>query len=206
MRDDTLSTFLDKLAARVPAPGGGATAALHAAQAAALLAMVARYSDGPKYADHAAAISAVAAAADSLRAESLDLADADATAFGSVAAAYALPRDTAEQKEARSAAIAAALITAARPPADVIAAAARLTDLAEELAQVANRNMLGDVAAAAEAIRAAAATGRILVEANLPGITDQAARDSYAVVVEVVDGLLGRAGAVSAAVRRDMAR
>ncbi|MGH3176044.1 MAG: cyclodeaminase/cyclohydrolase family protein, partial [Streptosporangiaceae bacterium] len=49
MRDDTIAAFLDQLAARVPAPGGGATAALHAAQAAALLAMVARYSDGPRY-------------------------------------------------------------------------------------------------------------------------------------------------------------
>jgi methenyltetrahydrofolate cyclohydrolase len=78
--------------------------------------------------------------------------------------------------------------------------------MAEELARVANRNVLGDVAAAAEAIRAAAATARILVEANLPGITDQAARDQYAVAVEVVDGLLGRAGAVSAAVRKDLSR
>ena len=49
MRDQTIEAFLSELAARVPAPGGGATAALHAAQAAALLAMVARYSDGPRY-------------------------------------------------------------------------------------------------------------------------------------------------------------
>ena len=49
MRDETITAFLDQLAARVPAPGGGATAALHAAQSAALLAMVARYSDGAKY-------------------------------------------------------------------------------------------------------------------------------------------------------------
>ena len=49
MRDQTITAFLDQLAARVPAPGGGATAALHAAQSAALLAMVARYSDGAKY-------------------------------------------------------------------------------------------------------------------------------------------------------------
>lgn len=49
MRDDTIAGFLSQLAARVPAPGGGATAARHAAQAAALLAMVARYSDGARY-------------------------------------------------------------------------------------------------------------------------------------------------------------
>ena len=206
MREETLGTFLNKLAAREPTPGGGATAALHAAQAAALLAMVARYSDGSKYAEHAAAISEVLAAADMLRTECLDLVAADAAAFGSVAAAYALPRDTDERKVARSAAIAAALITAARPPADVIAASGRLADLAEVLAPVGNRNVISDVAAAAEAIRAAVATARINVEVNLPGITDAAARDGYASVLAGVDALLARAEAVSAAVRKELAR
>ena len=49
MRDQTISAFLDQLAARVAARGGGATAALHAAQSAALLAMVARYSNAATY-------------------------------------------------------------------------------------------------------------------------------------------------------------
>ena len=48
MRKASIEDFLDRLAARMPAPGGGAVAALHAAQGAALLAMVARYSDGAK--------------------------------------------------------------------------------------------------------------------------------------------------------------
>ena len=61
MRTDTIETFLAQLAARVPAPGGGATAALHAAQAAALVAMVARYSDSAKFADHAGAIATITA-------------------------------------------------------------------------------------------------------------------------------------------------
>src|SRR5271157_164991 len=96
MRDDTIAAFLEQLAARVPAPGGGATAALHAAQAAALLAMVARYSDGPKYADNAGAIGSVLAEADRLRESCTDLVAADAAAFGAVAAACKLPRDSGE--------------------------------------------------------------------------------------------------------------
>jgi formiminotetrahydrofolate cyclodeaminase len=56
MRTDTIETFLRSLSARVPAPGGGASAGLLAAQAAALIAMVARYSDGEKYAGHRDAI------------------------------------------------------------------------------------------------------------------------------------------------------
>lgn len=56
MRDQSIGTFLDSLAARQAAPGGGGTAALNAAQAAALLATVARDSDGGRYAQHASTI------------------------------------------------------------------------------------------------------------------------------------------------------
>src|ERR1700733_8494060 len=111
-------------AARGAAPGGGATGALHAAQAAALLAMVARFSDGPRY--DAETVGRVRAAADGLAEEAVDLAVADETAFGQVAAAYRLPRQTPEEKEARSAAIAESTGGAARPPADLMAAAVRL--------------------------------------------------------------------------------
>ena len=204
MHDETIGAFLEKLAARTPAPGGGAVAALHAAEAAALLGMVARYTSGPRYAAVAPVIERVIAQSDALRAECTDLIAADAEAFGAVAAAYALPKDTAEQQAARSAAIAAALVIAAGPPGAVIDAAARLLELAEALRPAGNRTLLSDVAAAAEAIRAAAATARINVEVNLAGITDAAARDRYSELAASVDTLLASADAVSAAVRTDL--
>jgi formiminotetrahydrofolate cyclodeaminase len=206
VRDQTIGMFLDELAARVPAPGGGAVAALHAAQAAALLAMVARYSDGPRFAAHAQTISGVLTAAEELRAECLRLAEEDAAAFGAVGAAYALPRDSDEATAARSAAIAAALAGAAEPPARVVAASSRLTGLAETLLPAANRNVITDVAAAAEAARAAAATARINVEVNLSGITDAALRDRYRDATGGVDAILARAEAVTDAVRAELAR
>src|SRR3974390_3111583 len=104
MRDETISAFLEQLAARVPTPGGGATGALHAAQSAALLAMVARYSDGAKY--DAALMDHIIAEADGLRTDALTLAESDEEAFAAVAEAYRLPKETAEQKQARSAAVA----------------------------------------------------------------------------------------------------
>jgi formiminotetrahydrofolate cyclodeaminase len=48
-------------------PAGGATAALNAAQAAALLAMAARYCDGPKHAGHAEAVDKTITEAHQLR-------------------------------------------------------------------------------------------------------------------------------------------
>jgi Formiminotransferase-cyclodeaminase len=82
VREETIESFLAQLADRIPAPGGGASAALHAAQAAALLAMVARYSDGPRY--DAALMGRIVAEADSLRDHALRFAVADADAFGAV--------------------------------------------------------------------------------------------------------------------------
>jgi methenyltetrahydrofolate cyclohydrolase len=205
MAGETISGFLEQLAARSPAPGGGGAAALQAAQAAALAAMVARYSDGPRAIGHREVIESVLGDADQLRSDCVALIAADAEAFGAVAVAYRLPKGTADQKAARSAAIAAALIPATRPQAEVIAACSRLLGLAEALRPVANRSVIGDLAAAVASLRAAAATGRINIEANLPGIRDASARARYSEVAEGVDSLLVRADALTAAVRAELA-
>jgi formiminotetrahydrofolate cyclodeaminase len=204
MRDDTIAAFLDQLAARVPAPGGGATSALHAAQAAALLAMVARYSDGPRY--DAEVMSRIVAEADALREDALALAEADTAAFGAVAQAYRLPRETEQEQATRSASISAALGGAARPPADVVRTALLVISLAEELLPAGNRNMITDVAAAAEAARAAAVTARLNIEINLKGIADPVLRNEFAATAAVADRVITRAGQIVATVREEISR
>jgi formiminotetrahydrofolate cyclodeaminase len=204
MRDDTIAAFLDQLAARVPAPGGGTTAALHAAQAAALLAMVARYSNGARY--DAELMNRIIAESDSLRQDALALAEADAAAFGAVAQAYRLPRETEAERQDRSASISSALAGAARPPADVIRTALLLTSLAEELLPAGNRNMITDLAAAAVAVRAAVDTARLFIEIDLKGITDQVLLDGFAATAAVADTVAARAEAIVAAVRAEVSR
>jgi methenyltetrahydrofolate cyclohydrolase len=199
MRGQTLDDFLTDLAARVPAPGGGATAAVHAAQAAALVAMVARYSDSARFAAHAEEISGILADADRLRLEAVRLAEADAAAFTAVADAYALPRDAEGRREA----IQRALRGACVPPAAVIAVAAGTVALAERLTPIGNRSVITDVAAAAEAARAAATTARVNIEVNLSGIPD--AKDDLLASIRSVDLIVNRAEQVTAAVREELA-
>ncbi|MFI6789083.1 cyclodeaminase/cyclohydrolase family protein [Nonomuraea sp. NPDC050383] len=201
MRDMKIGDFLERLAAREPAPGGGATAALHAAQAAALLGMVARYSTGDRYAGHAATVAAVTAETDALRERALGLAAEDAAAFTAVTEAYKLPKG-----EERSAAIAAALAGAAEPPARVAETAARLVELCETLLPIGNPNVVTDVAAAAEAARAALATARVNVEVNMGGIKDEPVLDGLRARLAGVDDAVARAERVTAAVREDLAR
>ncbi|MFC4033107.1 cyclodeaminase/cyclohydrolase family protein [Streptomyces polygonati] len=206
MHDHTISGYLERLAAREPAPGGGAAAALHAAQGAALVGMVARYTTGEKYAEQAGEVAEIIVESDQLRWRAVELAADDALAFTAVTDAYRLPRADDEQKAARSLAIARALAGAARPPAAVITVATRVVALAETLLPYGNPNVVTDIAAATEAARAAATTARINVEINLGGIKDEAVRTELTASVAGVDELAARAEAVTAAVRTRIAR
>jgi methenyltetrahydrofolate cyclohydrolase len=204
IRDEKLGDFLERLGDRVPAPGGGAVAALHAAQGAALLGMVARYTTGEKYAEHQVTIGRIITEVDELRNIALRLAEADAEAFTAVADAYTLPKSTDQEKAARSAAVAQALVNAAWPPAQVISVAGMVVDLAEALVAIGNRNVISDVAAAAEAARAAAATARVNVEINLAGITDEQASLEMIAETGKADDIIARAEQVTIAVREQI--
>ena len=204
MRDETIGDFLDRLADRVPAPGGGASAALQAAQGAALLAMVARFSTGEEYTEHRETIERIITEADELRAIALRLGEADAEAFAGVAIAYRMPKATDAEREERSEVIAKALANATWPPAKLIGVAGMVIDLASALVTVGNRNVLSDVAGAAEAARAAAATARVNVEINLAGIADEQTSLEMIADADKTDDIIARAQQVTASVREQI--
>lgn len=177
---ETINDYLARLGSRQPTPGGGAAAALHAAQGAALVAMVARYTTGEKYGQHAALVARITSAADHLIVEALRLADADEHAFQGVIDSYKLPSGTDELKAVRAARIQDALVQAARTPAQLIKLAGEVVELATELFEVANPNVISDVAAAADAARAAATTARVNIDINVVAIKDGDARSRLA--------------------------
>ncbi|MBT2538511.1 cyclodeaminase/cyclohydrolase family protein [Arthrobacter sp. ISL-69] len=183
---ETINDYLARLASRAPTPGGGAAAALHAAQGAALVAMVARYTTGTKYQQHAELVTRIISSADGLVAQALRLADADQHAFQGVIDAYKLPAGTDYLKAERTSSIQDALVQAAETPAQLILLARAIVDLATELFEVANVNVISDVAAAVDAARAAATTARVNIDINVVAIKDTEARSRLA---EQTDGL-----------------
>lgn len=198
-----IGEFLGQLAARMAAPGAGATAAVEAALSASLVAMVGRFTTEEEHAD---AVREIVAAADGQRDACLAAAADDEAAFSAVAEAMKLPSDSAEEKEARRARLSRAQLHATRPPLAVLESAAELVELAARLLPIANPNLISDVAAATAAARAAATTARLAVEANLPGIEDDAARDHLVSAVAAVEDLARSADDVEAEVRRRMRR
>jgi methenyltetrahydrofolate cyclohydrolase len=153
--------FLDLLAARVPAPGGGGAAAVTCALAAGLVAMAARFSDAqlPAAAD-------VAHQADQLRERAAGLADQDATAYQAVLDAYRLPASGGDGGERRRR-IEAALRGAAEVPLEIAEIAVQVAGLAADVAAGGNPNLRGDTVTAAHLAEAAARSAAALVDINV---------------------------------------
>ena len=191
IRDESIESYLGRLASGEPTPGGGATGALAVAEGAGLLAMAARFS----------AAEEDARASEGLIAACLGLADGDERGFGAVAEAFGLPRDTPETRSRRSAAIQAALAEAVRPPRGIVDAAARALDLAERVLDAANPNVLSDVGAALGCIRGGLTAAAVTLETNLGPLRDEGLEGVLRTDVDRADRLVARADALLGRVR-----
>ncbi|MCV7685459.1 cyclodeaminase/cyclohydrolase family protein [Micrococcus luteus] len=191
IRDESIESYLGRLASGEPTPGGGATGALAVAEGAGLLAMAARFS----------AAEEDARSSEGLIAACLGLADGDERGFGAVAEAFGLPRDTPEARSRRSAAIQAALAEAVRPPRGIVHAAARALDLAEHVLDAANPNVLSDVGAALGCIRGGLTAAAVTLETNLGPLRDEGLEGILRTDVDRADRLVARADALLGRVR-----
>ncbi|MCW2898807.1 MAG: formiminotransferase-cyclodeaminase [Streptosporangiaceae bacterium] len=201
-----MEAWLQELADRTPTPGGGGAAGLTAAISAALVGMVTAYTTGERWQDREARMRELNAQAAELRAAALALVGEDEAAFAAVGAAYRMPRSTEAEKSERATAIQVALVEAAQPPVGVARVARRLVDIAGELVESGNRNVVSDVGVASAAAHAALQAAVLNIEINLRQITDpQVGRDLRAEVAAASE-YVERAGAVTERVRKAIAQ
>jgi formiminotetrahydrofolate cyclodeaminase len=165
----TVNGLLERLASSDPIPGGGSASALAGAMGAGLVAMVASLTVGrAEYADAEPMASAIGGTALAVRDELVELADRDSDAYDAVVRARRLPRETDEQKAARSATLVQAIQLAAEIPLRTAHVAYQALELAAQIAPIGNRNAVSDAGVAA-LLSAAAVRGAILnVRINLP--------------------------------------
>jgi formiminotetrahydrofolate cyclodeaminase len=193
----TVEEWLAALASPAPAPGGGAVAALHAATGAALVEMVCNLTIGkPKYAAAEDLMRSVLAEAGELRTIALDLGEQDAEVFTAVTDAYKIPRDT----PGRSDRIQAALVDAAEIPRRTAETAQRIVDLAERIADGANKAVLSDVVVALHSARAAMESALVNVRINAASIKNPATVAELTAAIAGFESDIARAEALARAV------
>lgn len=169
-----LRQFCNETLSDSPAPGGGSVAALMGALGVSLGGMVANLSAGKRgWEDKLSYFSDWAVKAQQLKDEMLFLVDEDTAAFNKVMAAFALPKESAEEKAARSAAIQAANKYAAEIPLRVMESASKGYQLLAEMAGKGNPASISDVGVGLLALRACIEGAAMNVRINLAGMKDE---------------------------------
>jgi glutamate formiminotransferase / formiminotetrahydrofolate cyclodeaminase len=169
-----LREFCNETLSDSPAPGGGSVAALIGALGASLGGMVANLSAGKRgWDDKVEYFSNWAVKAQQLKDELLSLVDEDTAAFNKVMDAFALPKESAEEKAARTAAIEEATKHAAQVPLKVMETASKSYELIAEMAERGNPASVSDVGVGALATRACIEGAALNVRINLAQLKDE---------------------------------
>src|SRR5438552_7421129 len=169
-----LRQFCNETLSDSPAPGGGSVAALMGALGASLGGMVANLSASKRgWDDKLKYFSVRGVNAQQLKDELLFLVDADTAAFNKVMDAFALPKDSAEEKAARSAAIQAANKHAAEIPLRVMQTACKSYEILTEMANKGNPASISDVGVGLLAVRACIGGAAMNVRINLAALKDE---------------------------------
>lgn len=167
--------FVAATASKEPTPGGGAIAALTGATGAALAEMVANLTFGKKgYEEVQSEMEELQTKSEAIRNRMLELSQADADVFNIFMNALGLPKNTDEEKVARTAAIQQAYKDAAMVPFEIGELAYQIFDLAELASRKGNQNLITDGIIAAINARAAVKAAFLNVRINLSGIKDEA--------------------------------
>lgn len=170
----SVKDFVAATASKEPTPGGGAIAALTAATGAALAEMVANLTfDKKGYEDVQEEMHLLQQKAEFIREKALSLAQADANVFNLFMDALALPKNTDEEKLARTVAIQQAYKDAANVPLEIGMISYEIFDLAYVAATKGNQNLITDGIIAAINARAAVKAAFLNVRINISGIKDE---------------------------------
>ncbi len=173
-RSEPLEKYVDDLAAKLPAPGGGSVVALVGALGAGLLSMVSNFTLGKeKYKQSEEEIKNILNRSEDLRKRLIELVDEDIRAYGEVSSAYKLPRTTEKEKEVRSQAIKEACKDALTVPMEVARYCCRGLEIASRLVDIGNVGLVSDVGVAAGLLEAALKGAEFNVKINLKVIEDK---------------------------------
>lgn len=173
----TLNDYLALVASKSPTPGGGSVSAVAAANAAAMVSMVANLTLKKKGYEAVQPqveeiLEKVTQAIEKLK----DLTSQDMQAFENLMAAWRLPSENDGQKEIRTEALEKAAQEASTVPLEICRVCLEILKMADSLAPIGNKNAISDVGVGAYLAEASLKAAMLNVDINLPSIKDETFR------------------------------
>ncbi len=174
MKNMTIQEFAMQTASNEPVPGGGSISALAGSLAAALTEMVAGLTIGKKkYADVEEEMKEAVEPMKAVCAQLLDDIKRDSESFDQYMQALTLPKETEEEKAARTEAMQNGLKAAVEVPLSVAKAACGILPYAETMVVKGNKTAVTDALVATMMARTAVLGAGFNVKINLESIKDQ---------------------------------
>lgn len=198
----TLDKFTEEVASESPAPGGGSVAAYIASCGIALATMVANLSAHKRgWDDRWEYFSDWAEKGETIRRQLIIAVDADTEAFNKVMEAFSMPKETAEEKQLRSAAIQRAQLGAVQVPLDVMKTAASALPVAEAMVKYGNPNSVTDAGVGASALVCGIYGAYLNVCINLKDLKDRGLADA---ISAEATGILTDSQNIEAEIRKEV--
>ena len=170
----TIKEFINKVISNDPVPGGGSVSALNGALAGALAAMVANLTIGrKKYAEVNDIMVELSSRFEKLSSRLIEDVDRDSDAYNRVFAAFKMPKETDEEKQARSEAIQRETKYAAQVPMEVARAVYEVLPMIDTVAQKGNSNAVTDACVSMMCARTAILGALLNVRINWTSIKDE---------------------------------
>ena len=187
LADLKVTEFVDLLASDAPAPGGGSAAALEGAIGAALTAMVCGLTKGKKkFAEFNDLAVEAEVKALALKDRFVDVMDRDTEAFNVVSAAFGMPKETDEEKAARSAAIQKGLEGCTATPFEMMEIAVETLELTDSILGKSNDSAASDLGVSALSLRAAIQGAWLNVLINIGSQKNKEQAEDYRVKGEAL--------------------
>lgn len=172
--DMSIKEYLDILKTDAPAPGGGGVSGLTAAQGISLTLMVIELTLGKKkYEEYMELIEKSRERALELYEELSVAADEDREVFLKLSEAYALPKETEEEKKFKKQVLGERSLAATEAPYKVMELSLEGLEITEKLVGKSNKMAVSDLGVAAACFLAACKSAWLNVKINLPYLTDK---------------------------------
>jgi len=166
--NDSIKKYLDDLAAKKPAPGGGSAGALAGALASGLVSMVANFSID-KNLPNEQKIKEVLKRSEDLRKKFSNLLDEDIEVYEQLSSIFKLPRESGDRKEKMQ----QALKKAAEVPLKITELGVEIMRLNKELFPICNERLISDIGVSLSLAYSSIEIGILNVEINLASIKDE---------------------------------
>lgn len=198
--DLTVKGFAEETSRESPAPGGGSVSAYMGALGASLATMVANLSSHkPGWDDQWSEFAAVAEEGMALQERLLHLVDEDTEAFNRIMSAFGMPKNTPEEKAAKTEAIQTATLFAAEVPLETMKASFEVFAVCRKMVEKGNPNSVSDAGVGALAARAAVLGAGMNVKINAGSLKN---REQAEALIAQANELIAKANSEEAEITK----